>query len=97
MAEGKEGGAPPQPKETSRGLPFVSPDTIIYVQETYAERLGEYLQEVKTRLINENPHLGGIIDLQLTNYPDELHPPIIHIVTLTIAILEEQAMANKKR
>jgi hypothetical protein len=50
MGEGKEGGAPPPPKETSRGLPVVSGDTIESMKQTYGERWGEHLEEVKTRM-----------------------------------------------
>jgi hypothetical protein len=95
MAEDIEGEAP-LPKETNQGLPVVSADTITYVLETYSERWGAYLEEVKTRLINENPNLRAFIEAQLDQYPPELHNPIIEGIVGAIALLELQAMANKK-
>jgi hypothetical protein len=97
MGEGKEGGAPPPPKETSQGLPVVSENTIDSMKQTHGERWGEYLEEVKTRLLNENPSLVNFIESQVGKYLPEAHNPMFEVVVGTLAVLEQQAMVNKKQ
>jgi hypothetical protein len=98
MGEGKEGGAPPPPKETSQGLPVVSENTINAIHQTYVgERWGAHLEEVKSRLLQENPALTHFIENQVGKYPPELHNPMFEVVVGTIAVLEEQAVVNKKQ
>jgi hypothetical protein len=87
----------PQPKETSQGLPVVSGESIKSIFEIYnaGENWGQHLEEVKMRLIKENPNLASFIESRVGQYPPSQHVAIFSVVVETLAALEHQAMANK--
>ena len=93
MSEVKEEG----PKLTSNGLPVVSVETVEAIWGTYTgpEKWGEHLEEVKGRLIKENPNLIRFIETQVRKYPRQMHNPMFEIFVATIAIFEHQAEANR--
>lgn len=87
----------PFSRETSRGLPKVSEFTTRSITENYTRResWGSHLEEVKSRLLIENPHLVRFIEGQVSKYPEELHNHMFEIFAATIAILEHQTMSDK--
>jgi hypothetical protein len=93
----EEGEKTPQSKETSHGLPIVSQDTVssIWQHYTTVESWGEHLEEVKARLVKENPNLVKFIESQVSKYPPTLHNSMFEVVVSTVAVLESQAEANK--
>lgn len=85
------------PRETSHGLPVVSKSTFDSIWENYTkrERWGDHLEEVKVRLLQENPYLTRFIESQVSKFAPELHNEVFAILVGTIAVLEHQASANK--
>jgi hypothetical protein len=89
-------------KYTTKGLPVVSRQTLELVYALYGNQAeqkkktwGEYLMEVKERLIKENPNLKKFIEDQTGKYPREMHNPIFEIVVGVYALLEFQAEVNR--
>ncbi len=87
----------PTPKETSHGLPVVTQATIdsIWQHYTTVRSWDSHLEEVKTRLIIENPELVKFIESQVSKYPSVIHNSMFEVIVAAIAILEHQAEANK--
>ncbi len=83
--------------ETSKGLPVVEGSTVDAMWQNYTTResWGEHLEEVKQRLLDENPELVGFIESQVGKFPRELHTPMFEMVVGAVAVLECQAEANK--
>ena len=97
MAEEKEA---PQPKETSKGLPFVTEQTVRSLESQFTtggegKGWGEHLGIVKKRLTGENPHLVEFINKQVGKYPEQFHLPMFEVIVGTIAVLEHQASTNR--
>lgn len=87
-------------RETSRGLPVVSVETVRAIKSQFTsggegKSWGEHLEEVKRRLIEENPLLVEFLEGQIGKYPPELSVYMIEVAVVTIALLEQQASANK--
>jgi hypothetical protein len=83
--------------ETSKGLPVVEASTVEALWQNYTtrERWGDHLEEVKQRLLDENPELVGFIESQVGKFPRDLHTPMFEVVIGAVAVLESQAEANK--
>jgi hypothetical protein len=94
MDEGKEGRFTP-PQEITQGLPVVTRESIDSIKQMYGEKWGEHLEEVKARMVKENPVLVEFINNQVGKYPPQLHNPMFEVIVGTIAVLEHQARANK--
>lgn len=88
---------PGQPKETSKGLPMVEKSTVTSMWQNFTtrENWGDNLQRVKQRMLDENPELVKFIESQVGKFPSPLHLPIFEVIVATIAVLENQAEANK--
>jgi hypothetical protein len=86
-----------QPKETSKGLPVVSSETVSSMWQNYTtrENWGNHLTEVQQRLIKENPELVKFMESQVGKYPAEIHIALFEVLVGTIAVLEHQAEVNK--
>jgi len=94
---GESGNTPRQPRETSKGLPVVEAETVTALWQNYTTRedWGDHLEEVKQRLLDENPELVTFVESQVSKFPDELHTAMFEIVVGAVAVLESQAEANK--
>ncbi len=53
---------PKKPKETSHGLPVITPKTLALLKQLYGRKgeWGGHLEEVKLRIAKENPHLEAV-------------------------------------
>lgn len=93
----QEQGGTSLPKETSKGLPVIKPGTTTTINEQFSApgSWGEHLEEVKQRLLRENPHLVEFINSQVSKFPPEMHNPMFEVFVASIAVLEHQAEANK--
>jgi hypothetical protein len=79
------------------GLPVVSNKTFDAIFHVYAgKKWGQHLEQVKDRLIEENPYLIKFIESQIGKFPPELHNVMFEIAIGTVAVLELQDMVNKK-
>jgi hypothetical protein len=97
MEEVKDQG---ESKLTSSGLPVVTEATVRAITSQFTtggegRSWGSHLEDVRKRLIIENPHLVKFINKQVDRYPQETRASIIEVVVGTIALLEHQANANK--
>jgi hypothetical protein len=95
MTEEKE-----TPQETSKGLPFVTEQSIRAIESQFTtggegKRWGDHLETVKKRMVEENPNLVEFINKQVSKYPLEFHLPMFEIAVGTIAVLEHQVSSNK--
>jgi hypothetical protein len=83
--------------ETSKGLPVVEASTVEALWQNYTTResWGGHLEDVKQRLLDENPELVGFVESQVGRFPSELHTPVFEMIVGAIAVLESQAEANK--
>jgi hypothetical protein len=85
-------------KFIEQGLPIVSVKTLEALYDVYAgNKWGKHLEEVRERLIQENPNLVKFIENQVGKYPPKLHTPMFEVVLGTISILEHQALIDKQR
>ena len=84
-------------KETPKGLPVVSAESVVAIYDTYTkhENWGNHLEEVKKRIVQENPALVSFIEMTVGKYPPSMHNSLFEVFVATIAILEHQAEANK--
>jgi len=84
-------------KETSKGLPVVEASTVGAMWQNYTTResWGSHLEEVKQRLLDENPELVGFVESQVGKFPSELHTPMFEMVIGAVAVFESQAEANR--
>lgn len=85
---------------TSKGLPVISEDTIRTIRSQFTsggegKRWGDQLEEVKSRLIRENPNLVKFVESQVSKYPKKLHEPMFEVIVGAVAVLEHQASANR--
>lgn len=83
---------------TAKGMPRVSETTVRSIFQAHtkgSEKWGEHLEEVKARLIKEQPALVEFLESQVNKYPPEMHIPIFEVVVATYAVLEQQANSNK--
>jgi hypothetical protein len=84
-------------KLLDQGLPVVSSKTLDALFHVYAgKKWGQHLEQVRDRLIQENPNLIKFIESQIGKFPRELHDAIFEIVIGTVAVLELQEMVDRK-
>lgn len=89
-------------KTTSRGLPVVSDATLQALRSRYGGRRrgeatdwGSHLEEVKQRMIEENPNLVKFIEGQVgAMFPIADHNKVFEVLVAMYAVLEWQAEAN---
>lgn len=94
---GETGHSPRRPRTTAKGLPIVEPNTIKALWQNYTTResWGTHLEDVKQRLLDENPALVKFLESQVGKFPERLHVSMFEIAIGTVAVLESQAEANK--
>ena len=87
------------PKETGEGyIPTVSKATVkTFYADAKADPVAyeKRLEELKTRLMDENFELARHIVSELKRYPDHLQPDIFASIVSTLLIIEKQARANR--
>ena len=86
------------PIKTIRGLPVVSENTIRSLSQsdkTVEQRWGERLEEVKMRLIKEQPVLVEFLESQVGKFPLEIHDALFEIGIGVYSILEQEANSNR--
>lgn len=83
---------------TSKGMPKITEETVKTIFDSHTkgtENWGQHLEDVKTRLIEEQPNLTKFIEGQVGKYPPELHQALFEIAMATYAVLEQQANSNQ--
>jgi hypothetical protein len=82
---------------SEKGLPVISAETLASIQQVYTaqENWGNHLEEVKQRLVKENPVLRAFIEAQVGQFPETMHNQIFAVIIGTIAVLEHQAEADR--
>lgn len=82
---------------TSKGLPVISEAVFESLVANHANNntWGSHLEEVKERVMIENPYLAAYIESQLRRYPEEMQIPIAETVMGVLTFLEQQATTNK--
>ena len=84
---------------TAKGMPKVTEETIRTVLDSYTkgseQQWGQHLEEVKARMIEEQPALKKFLESQVGKYPPEMHNALFEIAVATYAVLEQQANSNK--
>ncbi len=83
---------------TSKGMPKVTEETVKTIFDSHTkgtENWGQHLENVKARVIEEQPSLAKLIENQVGKYPSELHQALFEIAMATYAVLEHQANSNK--
>lgn len=83
---------------TSKGMPLVTDKTVKSIFESHTngpDNWGNHLEDVKKRMLEEQPNLTKFIEGQVGKFPPELHQTLFEIATATYAVLEQQANANK--
>ena len=86
------------PKRTSRGLPVVTQDTIrglIQSDQMVEQRWGKRLEEVKARLIREQPALVEFLESQVGKFPPEIHNALFEIGVDVYSVLEQEANSSR--
>lgn len=83
---------------TSKGMPKVTEETVKTIFDSHTkgtENWGQHLENVKARLIEEQPNLTKFIESQVGKYPPELHQALFEIAMATYGVLEQQANSNQ--
>jgi hypothetical protein len=79
-------------------MPIVTEETIQFLLDRYGESgvesWGEYLSQVQQRIIVENPQLTRFIEIQVGQYPQELHNDIFALIVGLYTALEHQTSTN---
>lgn len=86
------------PRKTGRGLPVVTQDTIrglFQSDETGSQRWGERLEEVKARLVKEQPALVKFLESQVGKFPPEIHDVLFEIGVGVYSVLEQEANSSR--
>jgi len=91
-----------EPKQTSKGMPVISQETIDAVVGRYSGRTGKegtdwglHLTEIQKRIIREDPNLVKYIEIIVGKYPQHLHNDMLEVAVSLYAILEWQADCNR--
>ena len=87
-------------KETGTGLPFITKETVGAIKSQFTsggegKAWGEHLEEVKGRLLEDNPNLVKFIEDRVSQFPPQLHQPMFEVIVGTIAVIEHQAGVDK--
>ena len=86
------------PRKTGHGLPVVTQDTILGLfqsAETGSQRWGERLEEVKARLVKEQPALAEFLESQVGKFPPEIHDALFEIGVGIYSVLEQEANSSR--
>jgi len=88
-------------KTTSKHLPKISLELLTSIQARYLNRTtsggteyGAFLNEVKQRMIEEDPVLTTFIEAQLSMYSPEHQQDMFKVVMGLYGLLEAQAESN---
>jgi hypothetical protein len=87
-----------EPKYTKQGMPVIENVTLDQFVQSYSgnEQWGIYLTEVKQRILKENPVLARYFEMQVGQFPEQMHDDIFGVLVGMYGLLERQSFLNRK-